>query len=602
MAQLRYICILQTFILVICLPKLYLALDDVTKTVLQGENNGIIAAFGDFNADKLTDIFVIRENGTVLTLLLATQEKFSQETFKSVHLYTSEDNKTFITSVVPADFDGDSRMDVLVTRKMVDQNKANNMTNVTIFWGIAGGLGSPFFLPDLLVDQPLVLDADGDMIPDLLGEKEAGSRFYFMFRNRNFTEVVVKNESMDTLTPLKQPMNGAFVDLNNDLTADFCVMTMINGTPHLEIWLNEERLTWKQTIPVTGMKVVGQLMIADINGDQSADILLPACLDSECQKSDIFVLVGDKWEPMNIGLDKEGLSWSFIQPDQTPVSSHLYIPSTLRVGDFNLDGFPDLLTVVGNATRSIQRGLILYNVGCNSCPLGRTFSADLSTYLEGHEEITLLPAFFDVYEDGILDVVVSSVIPSNVPFIRVWKHKFDDDASFIKVMVVSGLCSYDCPGGNQPYGVNQMGPVIRFSTTGADGNTQTGAATQMSQSAYMALQLPYTLFGLGQTPNFVDSLDVGVPHPANGKPRHRTWTSIIPNSQLIVIPYPLDEPNSWSNRLFVTPSRLMLLTGAALLGTCGFIAGIVGILHWRDKVEDKKEKRQEAHRFHFDAM
>jgi hypothetical protein len=37
------------------------------------------------------------------------------------------------------------------------------------------------------------------------------------------------------------------------------------------------------------------------------------------------------------------------------------------------------------------------------------------------------------------------------------------------------------------------------------------SAFQLSQSAYMPLQLPYSVFGLGQTPNFVDTLEVGIP-------------------------------------------------------------------------------------------
>ena len=37
------------------------------------------------------------------------------------------------------------------------------------------------------------------------------------------------------------------------------------------------------------------------------------------------------------------------------------------------------------------------------------------------------------------------------------------------------------------------------------------AASQLSQSAYLPLQLPYTVFGLGQTPNFIDKLQVGIP-------------------------------------------------------------------------------------------
>lgn len=37
----------------------------------------------------------------------------------------------------------------------------------------------------------------------------------------------------------------------------------------------------------------------------------------------------------------------------------------------------------------------------------------------------------------------------------------------------------------------------------------------MSQSAYTPLQLPFTIFGLGQTPNFVDKIEAGIPNPPN---------------------------------------------------------------------------------------
>ena len=35
---------------------------------------------------------------------------------------------------------------------------------------------------------------------------------------------------------------------------------------------------------------------------------------------------------------------------------------------------------------------------------------------------------------------------------------------------------------------------------------------QLSQSAHFALQLPYVMFGLGQTPNFVEEVGVGIPN------------------------------------------------------------------------------------------
>ena len=39
--------------------------------------------------------------------------------------------------------------------------------------------------------------------------------------------------------------------------------------------------------------------------------------------------------------------------------------------------------------------------------------------------------------------------------------------------------------------------------------------SQLSQSAYLPLQLPYSVFGLGQTPNFIDKLEVGIPRNSN---------------------------------------------------------------------------------------
>ncbi|ELK29362.1 T-cell immunomodulatory protein [Myotis davidii] len=84
--------------------------------------------------------------------------------------------------------------------------------------------------------------------------------------------------------------------------------------------------------------------------------------------------------------------------------------------------------------------------------------------------------------------------------------------------------------------------------------------------------------------------------------RKQEWTAIIPNSQLIVIPYPHNVPRSWSAKLYLTPSNIVLLTAIALIGVCIFILAIIGVLHWQEKKADDREKRQEAHRFHFDAM
>lgn len=121
-------------------------------------------------------------------------------------------------------------------------------------------------------------------------------------------------------------------------------------------------------------------------------------------------------------------------------------------------------------------------------------------------------------------------------------------------------------------------------------------SAQLPQSAHFSLNLPYNIFGLGRTPNFVDLLTVGL------SSHYRQWTQIIPNSQMVVIPWPVDKPAVWKAQLFVTPSKLILMSVAGLTTACALITVIIGVLHWKERQEDKKERLSESHRFHFDAM
>ncbi|XP_043958671.1 uncharacterized protein itfg1 isoform X2 [Gambusia affinis] len=184
---------------------------------------------------------------------------------------------------------------------------------------------------------------------------------------------------------------------------------------------------------------------------------------------------------------------------------------------------------------------------------------------------------------------------------RQWKKGPPTDPESLPVL--SGLCSNACPEDVKPFGVNQPGPYVMYTTVDSNGYLKNASAGQLSQSAHFSLQLPYTVLGLGRSANFLDHLFVGIPRkPGETETRKHEWTAIIPNSQLIVIPFPHNTPRRWSAKLYLTPSNSVLLTAIALIGVCVFILVIIGILHWKEKKADDREKRQEAHRFHFDAM
>uniref|UniRef100_A0A672ZT94 T-cell immunomodulatory protein TIP C2 domain-containing protein n=1 Tax=Sphaeramia orbicularis TaxID=375764 RepID=A0A672ZT94_9TELE len=459
------------------------ALQDVTMDLFGAQNYGTVAAFGDLNSDKQTDIFIIRDQSEVVIFLADSKTPYFKPT---VHIKNDVLSDAVFTSVVPGDYDGDSQMDVLLTAQ------TSSGTNVYIFWG---------------------------------NNRTLGTRVFSL--------------------------------VQSNLVAHFLCLFMADG-------------------------------------DGYQDHLLPVCFDSDCLRSAIYL-----WVPVLSDFKRRDTVWSFVpgKPGQ---------PLALHLGDYNLDGFPDALVVLRNTTGSDQQAFLLENVPCNtpSChSVGRMFRIHWDQSDLGAIPHAVTATFFDIYEDGILDMLVLSQAEGKDLIIHALKNNFEADAYFVKVMVLSGLCSNDCPEGVKPFGVNQPGPYVMYTTVDSNGYLKNASAGQLSQSAHFSLQLPYTVLGLGRSANFLDHLFVGIPRqPGETDIRKQEWTAIIPNSQLIVIPYPHDKPRSWSAKLYLTPSNSVLLTAIALIGVCVFILVIIGILHWQEKKADDREKRQEAHRFHFDAM
>uniref|UniRef100_A0A9J8A8Y3 Integrin alpha FG-GAP repeat containing 1 n=1 Tax=Cyprinus carpio carpio TaxID=630221 RepID=A0A9J8A8Y3_CYPCA len=520
------------------------ALQDVTADLFGPENAGTVAAFGDFNSDKQTDIFIIRKDSELLIFLADLKAPY----FKPKIQLTKEafPSDITITSVVPGDYDGDSQMDVLLTGSPKDSSLK---TVVFIFWGHNQTLDQSHRvdLNRTFIDQPLVMDFNGDMIPDIFGSVGGSSEVCYL-RSRQLK----CEQALNFEVKMRVPHSNAFIDLNKDFTDGNFTQTLSVKAPGIA-------------------KKVGQSAFVDFDGDGSQDHLLPVCMDIACNRSAIYLVKPGEteWVPVLTDFRRKDSVWGFVPSPDFPITLHL--------GDYNLDGFPDALVILHNTSASTQQqAFLLENVACNneSCrQAGRMFlvhweQSDLSAI-----PMAIVATFFDIYEDGILDMIVLSKVEGKKELvIHALKNNFEADAYFVKVIVFCILLYCICSG-------------------------------QLSQSAHLSLQLPYTVLGLGRSANFLDHLFVGIPQPPGGKDvRKQEWTAIIPNSQLIVIPYPQNDPRSWSAKLYLTPSNIVLLTAIALIGVCVFILVIIGILHWQEKKADDREKRQEAHRFHFDAM
>ncbi|KAH1009250.1 hypothetical protein HUJ04_001629 [Dendroctonus ponderosae] len=582
---------------------------DITPLVFGGFTEGMPAAFGDFNSDELTDVFVVLENNKAVEILLAHEEepllRQAKDRLRCVF------SNSHITSVVPGDFDGDALMDVMVTttfKRTEQDTDTTSLTNVYILWGGANHLNcttdedSPVIQ---MIGQPLAMDYNQDMIIDLFGQNKKKERMFWIFnKDRSVAHTAIPMYDNISREELSRPHAHAFLDLNHDYMADLFITT----PTQFEVWLgheNEPKFTYNNTIKhPENSKIIGQSLFVDVELKGSMDLVTPVCAEQQsngnCKGAALMVYSEGQWINLQVNFkDDAGNLWQFYLKQGSRYTNVI----TLRSGDFNMDGYPDILATLAQENVDHPQSFLLENVACQSgCGKFKRSYAIKWTALSPFRNGTAMAAFFDFYQDGILDCILVTYNGTHYQA-GAFKNSLDYDANFIKVMVLTGLTNKHSQMINgrvgkkrRTYGTNLPGPSISYKTTTQEGNLRHGVSPQMPQSAHFSLNLPYTIFGLGRTPNFVDSVTVGLSNNS------RCWTQIIPNSQMVVIPWPVNQAWKWKAQLFVTPSKLILMSVAALTAVCGMITVIIGVLHWKERQEDKKERLSESHRFHFDAM
>lgn len=483
------------------------------------------AAFGDFNSDRYADMFVLHENKKRFDILLANIEA---PLFRFANL-SCNFNET-ITSIVPGDFNGDVFMDILVTTN----DEFNDSTNVYVLWGKNGTFDCPaeHKLAFNMKGQPLAIDYNNDMIIDLFGSNLDGKRMLWTYKNNKFQALEFPGWSFD-LPSIRVPHSNAFLDLNYDFNPDLMVTT----DTHFEIWLKEndnyqlkENISWTEGIDDSEKfdGHIGQSLFLDTERKGKMDLIVPICYDSSCNNSSIFVYNCNQSSQMspqlsykchqNLNIDffnkEDNNLWSFVPPSGE--NNKIYTDViTLRGGDINIDGYPDLLvTLISKNTSKIQSFLLL-NEKCDNCgKFGRTFKIQWN-YFNGFSKNSIMAVFYDFHHDGILDVIMIQHNNTRDEYSLVaLKNNYDYDATFVQVMVISGL-------ENDNYypndvlnlgkkGTNLPGPSISYTAEFLFDNKTTAIAAQLSQSAYFSLNLPYTTFGLGRAATTVEGLKIGV--------------------------------------------------------------------------------------------
>lgn len=660
-------------------------LNDITSGVQLHDLDATPAAFGDFDSDQYTDMFVVPPTRDEVRVLLWDHAQ---------HIFTPGPvarHLDYVVNVVASDFNMDGRLDLLVYRDPGGGVGAlgnaslgagkSSCTMLTFIPGLNSAFGDPVDLAPAF-GQPLVLNADDDMAPDLFGEACAndgalggrGKRAFWLNDGRASFDRTTARMGDAKLAEVPSP---AAVDLDGDCRADLVLPTRReDGRVELEVWLATDQgladytsASTSAMVPEPSRRVVlprgvQQLTWADFNGDGAQDAVSPACDDAEgcgansTSASDSLLLITRcvrpaslptlRFSPLSphhplpgattatlglvgvLGSHHEAassvstkklcrgdpdfrLEVSSIAIDMLPPTlisfvhsesrSPLHVPPTVRAGDFDMDGFTDLVVGLededGRAHVAVLRnrkGEAFDAMAWRTNSDGSIVISDSADGEDGGGSLSgaHAAAFFDVDESGNLDLLLLTGTAA-APAVRLYRNAFSSDDYFLKVMSLNGLCLRWCGNGEAdpmppPYGVNTHGITYAFASTSATGSKRLFSGTQLSSSAHSPLATPFVLFGLGRTNDYVNEFYVGLP---TGH-RRRFDAGIIPNSQLIAIPTPPDKPARWTIELYISKASLLPWVALAVSAGLVIIGAVVVLLEWRERLEDAREKKAMA--------
>ena len=173
--------------------------------------------------------------------------------------------------------------------------------------------------------------------------------------------------------------------------------------------------------------ILGQSLFIDFQLEGKLSQLVPACFDRECRNSSILIPDSHSYTDLEINFkDQDNVQWGFLEPTHRDFYRKTII---LRGGDFNMDGYVDIIITLKNNKGKMQT-FWLENVKKNNhAVLRRTFEARWEMDLG---ENTIMGSFYDFYQDGIPDLILLQQQKKTFKPLA-FRNALDYDANFLKV-------------------------------------------------------------------------------------------------------------------------------------------------------------------------
>ncbi|WFD01001.1 hypothetical protein MYAM1_003761 [Malassezia yamatoensis] len=468
---------------------------------------------------------------------------------------------------------------------------------------------------------------------------------------------------------LGAPHFSATVDLDGDCLADlFLVCANADSSLYTyQIWLASKNESVPYQFHQSGSlpQNVGPISFADMNRDGTIDLVFSTCERDRCKLHIAYnrqiplcesnpslkpiswpwssnktsasdrgkveacrdpqdLCVADNQFHLNLtisddnallqSMDLEALTGDPQLLTKDDIGASVPAPVFVRIGDINLDGYPDLLllTIPKHRRPSETRVRLLESIeclprskapGCDSLHESqlkrRSFQLVRNTALDQYRYVRSA-ALVDLDEDGTLDILLQSyeqvqILPSAARRLTFFQNNDFHDAFFLKALTLNGACRTQCEPPNsssfEPWGAGLGGASYKFTVLDPNGVRRAQQVMQQPQTVYNALLPPSAFIGLGRTNNYVESLFVGSTRRQTQP--YVAMEGVIPNSEVVVSPWQDQQsPLTWHRELFLHPADWIPVVTAALIALITLLGTIVYALNLNENREDQRERQR----------
>ena len=236
------------------------------------------------------------------------------------------------------------------------------------------------------------------------------------------------------------------------------------------------------------------------------------------------------------------------------------LPAQFFFGDVNSDGYPDI-SITARLAAGGSQTFVLMNLPCTlrQCSEKLTQSSrrffstqdtigDFNLFDQLQEVIeysqfykaqlskyknSMYATFFDLIEDSYFDLLLVSQDKAGSARIHALYNNMDRTPFFLKAHTIT----------NSSLGSAHTGVSYRCVVSSVADGKYIAVAGSPGQTAYQALQLPFSHVGIGRSNNFIEQFTVVIYN--EGKRAMRQWSPIIPKSILFINADMSSEPKLW---------------------------------------------------------